>query len=184
MNIPIFPSVPCVTKCFGYRLESVATNAPSGMGLYTYAEELDFLTLQQAVIFGVFLGLSWMIFFFGVVNLVNMTLSNQLSRRRELCMMRSVGMTKRQLYQVLTAEGMFYVLFSAVIALVAGTPVAIGICRWMGEAMMGQVMPYQFPVGSMLLYIGVLVVLELLLSICTIRKQEQNSLIEQMRLVE
>lgn len=54
----------------------------------------------------------------------------------------------------------------------------------MGEAMMGQVMPYQFPVGSMLLYIGVLVVLELLLSICTIRKQEQNSLIEQMRLVE
>jgi len=62
--------------------------------------------------------------------------------------------------------------------------VAIGICRWMGEAMMGQVMPYQFPVGSMLLYIGVLVVLELLLSICTIRKQEQNSLIEQMRLVE
>ena len=70
--------------------------------------------------------------------------------------------------------------------MVAGTPVAIGICRWMGEAMMGQVMPYQFPVGSMLLYIGVLVVLELLLllSICTIRKQEQNSLIEQMRLVE
>lgn len=61
---------------------------------------------------------------------------------------------------------------------------AIGICRWMGEAMMGQVMPYQFPVESMLLYIGVLVVLELLLSICTIRKQEQNSLIEQMRLVE
>lgn len=165
-------------------LESVATNAPSGMGLYTYAEELDFLTLQQAVIFGGLQGLSWMIFLFGVVNLVNMTLSNQLSRRRELCMMRSVGMTKRQLYQVLTAEGMFYVLFSAVIALVAGTPVAIGICRWMGEAMMGQVMPYQFPVGSMLLYIGVLVVLELLLSICTIRKQEQNSLIEQMRLVE
>lgn len=165
-------------------LESVATNAPSGMGLYTYAEELDFLTLQQAVIFGGLQGLSWMIFLFGVVNLVNMTLSNQLSRRRELCMMRSVGMTKRQLYQVLTAEGMFYVLFSSVIALVAGTPVAIGICRWMGEAMMGQVMPYQFPVGSMLLYIGVLVVLELLLSICTIRKQEQNSLIEQMRLVE
>ena len=165
-------------------LESVATNAPSGMGLYTYAEELDFLTLQQAVIFGGLQGLSWMIFLFGVVNLVNMTLSNQLSRRRELCMMRSVGMTKRQLYQVLTAEGMFYVLFSAVIALVAGTPVAIGICRWMGEAMMGQVMPYQFPVGSMLLYIGVLVVLELLLSICTIHKQEQNSLIEQMRLVE
>ena len=85
-------------------LESVATNAPSGMGLYTYAEELDFLTLQQAVIFGGLQGLSWMIFLFGVVNLVNMTLSNQLSRRRELCMMRSVGMTKRQLYQVLTAE--------------------------------------------------------------------------------
>ena len=125
-----------------------------------------------------------MIFLFGVVNLVNMTLSNQLSRRRELCMMRSVGMTKRQLYQVLTAEGMFYVLFSTCIALVVGTPVAVGLCRWLGEVMMGQVMTYQFPIGQMLLYIGVLVILELVLSIWTIHKQEQHSLIEQMRAME
>ena len=96
----------------------------------------------------------------------------------------AVGMTKRQLYQVLTAEGMFYVLFSSCIALAVGTPVAVWICRWMGEAMMGQVLTYQFPVGQMLLYIGVLVILELLLSIWTIRKQEQSSLIEQMRTVE
>ena len=165
-------------------LESAAANAPTGMGLYTYAEELDFLTFQQTAIFGGLQGLSWMIFLFGVVNLANMTLSNQLSRRRELCMMRSVGMTKRQLYQVLTSEGMFYVLFSTCIALVVGTPVAVWICRWMGEAMMGQVLSYQFPIGQMLLYIGVLVALELLLSIWTIRKQEQNSLIEQMRIIE
>ncbi len=165
-------------------LESAVANAPSGIALYTYAEELDFLTFQQTAIFGGLQGLSWMIFLFGVVNLANMTLSNQLSRRRELCMMRSVGMTKRQLYQVLTSEGMFYVLFSTCIALVVGTPVAVWICRWMGEAMMGQVLSYQFPIGQMLLYIGVLVVLELLLSIWTIRKQEQSSLIEQMRIVE
>ena len=165
-------------------LESAADNAPSGLGLYTYAEELDFLTFQQTAIFGGLQGLSWMIFLFGVVNLVNMTLSNQLSRRRELCMMRAVGMTKGQLYQVLTAEGMFYVLFSTGIALAGGTPVAVLICRWMGETMMGQVLAYRFPTGQMLLYIGVLVGLELLLSIWTIRKQEKNSLIEQMRAVE
>lgn len=165
-------------------LESAATNASSGMGLYTYDEGLDFLIFQQTAIFGGLQGLSWMIFLFGVVNLANMTLSNQLSRRRELCMMRSVGMTKRQLYQVLTSEGMFYVLFSTCIALVVGTPAAVWICRWMGEAMMGQVLSYQFPIGQMLLYIGVLVVLELLLSIWTIHKQEQSSLIEQMRIVE
>ncbi|WP_418668011.1 FtsX-like permease family protein [Allofournierella sp.] len=165
-------------------LESAAANAPSGMGLYTYAKGLDFLTFQQTAIFGGLQGLSWMIFLFGVVNLTNMILSNQLSRRRELCMMRSVGMTRRQLYQVLTSEGMFYVLFSTCIALVVGTPVAVWICRWMGEAMMGQVLAYQFPMRQMLLYIGVLVVLELLLSIWTIRKQEKSSLIEQMRIVE
>ena len=99
-------------------------------------------------------------------------------------MMRAVGMTKGQLYQVLTAEGMFYVLFSTGIALAGGIPVAVLICRWMGETMMGQVLAYCFPAGQMLLYIGVLVGLELLLSIWTIRKQEKNSLIEQMRAVE
>lgn len=165
-------------------LESAAANAPSGLELYTYAEELEFLAFQQTAIFGGLQGLSWMIFLFGVVNLANMTLSNQLSRRRELCIMRSVGMTKRQLYQVLASEGMFYVLFSTCIALAAGTPVAVWICRWMGKTMMGQVLAYQFPIGQMLLYIGVLAALELLLTICAIRKQEQSSLIEQMRVVE
>lgn len=180
----VISAAPSKEDSVAAALESAVANAPSGMGLYTYAEGLDFLTFQQTAIFGGLQGLSWMIFLFGVVNLANMTLSNQLSRRRELCMMRSVGMTKRQLYQVLTSEGMFYVLFSTCIALVVGTPVAVWICRWMGEAMMGQVLSYQFPIGQMLLYIGVLVVLELLLSIWTIRKQEQSSLIEQMRIVE
>lgn len=50
--------------------------------------------------------------------------------------------------------------------------------------MVGQVLSYQFPIGQMPLYIGVLVVLELLFSIWTIRKQEQSPLIEQMRIVK
>lgn len=165
-------------------LESAAANAPTGIGLSTYAEELDFLTFQQTAIFGGLQGLSWMIFLFGVVNLVNMTLSNQLSRRQELCMMRSVGMTKRQLYQVLTAEGLFYVLFSTGIVLAVGTPVAVWFCHRMGISMMGQVLAYRFPAGQMMLYIGVLVVLELFLSIWSIRRQEKKSLIEQMRAME
>ena len=79
---------------------------------------------------------------------------------------------------------LMYVLFSTCITLVVGTPVTIWICRWMGESMVGQVLSYQFPIGQMPLYIGVLVVLELLFSIWTIRKQEQSPLIEQMRIVK
>ena len=41
--------------------------------------------------------LSWLIFIFGVINLTNTTLSNQLARRQENSVLRSVGLTSKQL---------------------------------------------------------------------------------------
>lgn len=51
---------------------------------------------------------SGLIFLFGVVNLINTTLSNQVSRKRENSILRSVGLTGKQLFRMDVIEGMCY----------------------------------------------------------------------------
>ena len=44
----------------------------------------------------------------GVLNFVNSMVTAILSRKREFAVIQSVGMTKRQLSRMLTAEGLYY----------------------------------------------------------------------------
>lgn len=69
--------------------------------------------------------LSWLIFIFGVINLTNMTLSNQLARRQENSVLRSVGLTSKQLAAMTVYEGVGYVLCSIFISLAIGLPISI-----------------------------------------------------------
>ena len=73
--------------------------------------------------------LSWLVFLFGVINLINTTLSNQISRKRENSILRSIGLTQKQLCKMNIYEGMCYALFSTVATLSVGLPIAIVICR-------------------------------------------------------
>lgn len=54
----------------------------------------------------------------GILNFLNAMMTGILSRRREFAVLQAVGMTGRQLKQMLICEGLFYTLASAVIALV------------------------------------------------------------------
>ena len=72
---------------------------------------------------------SWLIFLFGVVNLINTTLANQLSRKRENSILRSIGLTQNQLYKMIICEEIYYALFAMAATLIIGLPVAIFSCR-------------------------------------------------------
>lgn len=78
-----------------------------------------------------------------------------------------------------------YALFSTVATLSVGLPIAIVICREISKiAFAGKIVPYQFPILEMGLFILVLFGMELILSVWTVRRQKKQSLIEQMREME
>lgn len=129
--------------------------------------------------------LSWLVFLFGVINLINTTLSNQMSRKQENSVLRSIGLTQKQLCKMNICEGLCYAFFATLATLIVGLPVSIFACRKMSVgAFAGNVVPYKFPVLEMGLYILVLFGMELILSVWTIRRQKKQSLIEQMRAME
>ena len=140
---------------------------------------------QNSAAFGSMQVLSWLVFLFGVINLINTTLSNQIARKQENSILRSIGLTQKQLCKMNICEGLCYASFAILATLIVGLPASIFACRKMSVgAFAGNVMPYQFPVLEMGLFILVLFGMELILSVWTIRRQKKYSLIEQMRAME
>ena len=139
----------------------------------------------NSFVFGSMEVLSWLVFLFGVINLINTTLSNQMSRKQENSVLRSIGLTQKQLCKMNICEGLCYAFFATLATLIVGLPVSIFACsKFSVEAFAGNVVPYKFPVLEMGLFILVLFGMELILSVWTIRRQKKQSLIEQMRAME
>ena len=115
-----------------------------------------------------------MVFLFGVINLINTTLSNQIARKQENSILRSIGLTQKQLCKMNICEGLCYALFATLATLIVGLPASIFACRKMSiGAFAGNVVPYKFPVLEMGLFILVLFGMELILSVWTIRRQKK-----------
>ena len=157
----------------------------SNLGLDTIGVHIEYEKMQSGLIFGGLRALSWLIFLFGVVNLINTTLSNQMSRKRENSILRSVGLTGKQLCRMNICEGLCYAAFAALAVLLIGLPIAVVVCREVSRrSFAGEIVPYQFPILEMGLFLLVLFGLEFLLSAWTVSRQRKQSLVEQMRAVE
>ena len=154
----------------------------SNLGLDTIDAHIEYEKMQSSIIFGSLQALSWLIFLFGVVNLINTTLSNQMSRKRENSILRSVGLTGKQLCRMSITEGMCHAVFAALTVLALGLPISMAVCAEVSKkSFAGAVVPYQFPFLQMGLFLLVLFGMEVVLSVWMVRRQKKQSLIEQMR---
>ena len=95
-------------------LSAIISSNPD-LDLDTIGIHKDYEEMENRVVFGGFQALSWLVFLFGVVNLINTTLSNQMSRKRENSVFRAIGLTRKQLCQMTIYEGICYA-FSAALA--------------------------------------------------------------------
>lgn len=158
----------------------VAGNAT--LALDTFGEKVEYYEQMDAIGFGSFQVLSWLIFLFGIVNLINTTLSNQMARRQENTILRSVGLTGKQLYRMIVCEGLCYALTAVITTVLIGLPISLIVCRVVSAMTYGgKIVDYQFPFFEMCLFAVVLLALEFFLSLWTIRRQKKQSLIEQLR---
>ncbi len=157
----------------------------SNLGLDTIGVRIEYEKMQSGLIFGGLQALSWLIFLFGVVNLINTTLSNQMSRKRENSILCSIGLTGKQLCRMNICEGLCYAVFAVLTTLLIGVPIAAVVCREVSrQSFAGEIVPYQFPVLEMCLFFLALFGLEFLLSAWTVSRQRKQSLVEQMRAID
>lgn len=175
---------PKKTDYVGAELKNIVASH-SNIALDEINTVIEYEEMTNSFAFGSMEILSWLVFLFGVINLINTTLSNQIARKQENSILRSIGLTQKQLCKMNICEGLCYALFATLATLIVGLPASIFACRKMSVgAFAGNVVPYKFPVLEMGLFILVLFGMELILSVWTVRRQKKQSLIEQMRAME
>ena len=94
-------------------------------------------------------GISLVLALIGIMNYINTMIGNIESRRKELEILENIGMTYRQMKQMLVREGALYALLSVLLTFLAGLPVTYGLFQSMNY----MKVPFFVPVIPVLLFI-------------------------------
>ena len=123
-------------KTYNDEIESAIqqkiTSKEKGLSICSYNDVVEYMESSMNLLFGSLQMLSLLILLFGIINLINMTLSNHQARKQEISTLRSVGLSLKQLYRSLITEGLLYVLVSFGIVLLVGIPIAIPVSKAVG----------------------------------------------------
>ena len=175
-------------KTYNDEIESAIqqkiTSKEKGLSICSYNDVVEYMESSMNLLFGSLQMLSLLILLFGIINLINMTLSNHQARKQEISTLRTVGLSLKQLYHSLITEGLLYVLVSFGIVLLVGIPIAIPVSKAVGILFGMPNLSYQFPTMQIGGYLLILILLQLILSVWEIRDLKKRSLTEQMRAME
>ncbi len=117
----------------------------------------------------------------GILNFVNSMVTAIISRKREFAMIQSIGMTKRQLRQMLIFEGLYYAGLTLVISYILGA-VTVGVIVRALTA--GGYTTFQFTLLPLIVCTPVLILFAVLIPYLCFRNLEKQSIVERLRAVD
>lgn len=126
--------------------------------------------------------LSLIIGLVGVLNFVNAVLTGILTRKRELAVLQSVGMTGKQLKAMLICEGLYYTL----LALLASLLLTVCLGPVIGNGLTSVIwfFTYRLTVTPILLLLPVFLLLGTLVPLWTYRAVAKRTIVERLREAE
>lgn len=118
----------------------------------------------------------------GILNFVNAVVTGIIARKREFAMLQSIGMTDRQLKEMLIIEGISYVGIAGCISLVVGSLLAWKLLSVLNQMIM--FFEYQFQVLPFLIMIPLLIVVAIVGPLAAYRRIQRKSIVERLREAE
>lgn len=117
---------------------------------------------------------------FSIMNLLNTILTGVLVRRKEFALMRSVGMSKSQLFKMVYFETLIVVVSGLVLSVILGGCVGYIVCMILKNSLMSY-LNYHFPLMITFIYSLIVIFLSLIISNMSLKHQNELSIIESLR---
>lgn len=117
---------------------------------------------------------------FSVMNLLNTTLTGIIVRRREFSLMRSVGMSQKQLSVMVHKEGLIVVGMGLVLSVVIGGGIGYVLCLFLKNSLMNY-LNYQFPFGITIFNCAIIILCSVLITTGALKQQSKSSMMEALR---
>lgn len=142
----------------------------------TYIDEFNGFRNMFALLGGT---LSAIIAVIGVLNVFNAILTGITSRRRELAMLQSIGMTAKQLRRMLVIEGVLYTLGAVALAAV----LVLAISPFAGEAVGGLFFWFSYRPTYWPLAVAapVFAAVGVLIPLASVHRMQRNSVVDRLR---
>ena len=142
------------------------------------AAERDYITSSR-IVMGALCALLLMM---GIANYFNVTMTSLAMRRRELAVLESLGLTRRQLRKMLLLEGIFTALLVTLGVVTIGS-----FLLWAEGILIKQRLAYfvfQYPALLLVLCLGLLFILCGALPLSMYRKTEKQPVVERLKVME
>lgn len=154
-----------------------------GVNLTSYKEEVEEAKKNDLKFSLIMYSFVAVVAIVSIINLVNIMSMNVLLRKREIGMMRAMGLGKDEVKKMIRAEGIFYGISSAFWGGITGT-IFTYIVFLISRKSLTDGMTWSFPIGTIVLVILVTVGVCILASINASRRVFSSSIVDSIRMQE
>ena len=163
----------------GEVLIQMAAERPE-LEIETLADRRVIYTQNTNRMFGAISGLSLFIMAFSILSMMNTLITNIVTRKQELAMLESIGMSRGQIQKMLIGESMLLVLVTVGVTMTVGTMCGFALSRALYQ-IGAFYMKFKFPVVFALAYAGVLTVVPLVITFASLNGFSKETLVERLR---
>ncbi|MDO4170041.1 MAG: ABC transporter permease [Lachnospiraceae bacterium] len=167
---------PSVEKDIQYMLKN--SQYPKDYSYESKLEELKTVTKAQGNMMRIGIGIAFILAFIGIMNYLNTSVGNVQSRQQEFAVLESIGMTNRQLRQMLTVEGILYAGSSILITATFG----LGVTYSLYQSMNYRDVAFTIPVLPIVMEVFVVCMVCIFIPVMAYQNMEKKgSIVERIR---
>lgn len=119
-----------------------------------------------------------------IMNLINTMINSIHARKKELGILQAIGLSEKQLIQMLQLESAFYTLGTFLISIGIGLLAGYGVVSHMIRKELMNLTAYHFPFLQTVIFIAVLAAVQILINLAAGKFIKRESLIERIRFSE
>lgn len=173
---------PAKEASVGEQLDQIVGERPE-LTMETLAQRRIAYGQSADQIFGAISGLAIFIMMFSILSMMNTLITNIVTRKQELAMLESIGMSKGQIRKMLLGESLLLVGVTVGVTMTVGTLCGYILCsmlRGIGAVYMQFRFPFEFAFG----YAAVLILVPLLITVVSMKSFAREALVERLRGME
>ena len=153
------------------------------LSLEAYADRKVAYAQTANTIFGTISGLAIFIMMFSILSMMNTLITNIVTRKQELAMLESIGMSKGQIRKMLLGESLLLVFVAVAVTMTIGTLLGYVLTHLLYNGGAFYI-SFKFPTVFVLAYTVVLIAVPLLITIVSMHSFSKEALVERLRGME
>lgn len=173
-----------VEEKYEKKIKNELSKIANGRGLMFEAksdkiEDFNSTSMVMNILGG---GVSIILILIGILNFINVMITGVNTRLRELAVMESIGMTKKQIKRMLTLEGFYYAGITTLFICTIGMAVVYGIAQLSKQ--IADYAEFIFPIIPIVLLIGFIGIVCLITPVIVFKMSSKKSVTERIREIE